>query len=105
MIMRNFSSSGKLKLQFVCGRQRAAGYVKMLKDLSFAQEGRHLCGEEWIFQQDSAAFHNVSITKKNSLEQKMRLLEHPTCSPDLNPIENLSGMIIAKRRSTVLSNF
>ena len=41
-----FSSSGKFKLQFVCGRQKAAVYVKMLNDLSLAQEGCHLCGEE-----------------------------------------------------------
>ena len=56
------SSSGKLKLQFVSGRQKAADYVKILNDLSLAQEGRCLCGEEWIFQQDIAAIHNASIT-------------------------------------------
>ncbi len=58
-----------LKLQFVSGRQKAADYVKMLNDLSLAQEGRRLCGEEWIFQQDNAAIHNASITKKYLLEQ------------------------------------
>ena len=41
-----FSSLRKLKLQFVNGRQKAADYVKMLTDLSLAQEGRRLCGEE-----------------------------------------------------------
>ena len=40
------SSSGKLKLQFVNGRQKAADYVKMLNDLSLTQEGCRLCGEE-----------------------------------------------------------
>ena len=40
-----FSASGKLKLQFLCGRQKAADYVKMLNDLSLAQEGRRQCGE------------------------------------------------------------
>ena len=45
-----FSSSGKLKLQFVSGRQKAADNEKMLNDVSLAQEGCHLCGEEWIFQ-------------------------------------------------------
>ena len=30
------------------------------------------------------------------LEQKIRLLDHPVCSPDLNPIENLWGLIVAK---------
>ena len=59
-----FSSSGKLKLQFVSGRQKAADYVKMLNDLFLAQEDRRLCGEEWIFQQDNTAIHNASKTKK-----------------------------------------
>ena len=45
-ICGTFSSSGKLKLQFVSGRQKAADYLKMLNDLSLAQEGHHLCGEE-----------------------------------------------------------
>ena len=44
-----FSSSGKFKLQFICARQKAPDYVKMLNDLSLAQEGRRLCGEELIF--------------------------------------------------------
>ena len=56
-----FSSSGKLKLQFVSGRQKAADYMKMLHDISLAQEGRRLCEEEWIFQQDNAVIHNASI--------------------------------------------
>ena len=74
--------SGKLKLQCVSGRQKAADYVKILNDLSLAQEGYRLCGEEFIFQQDNAVIYNASITKTNLLEQKLRLLDHPTCSPD-----------------------
>ena len=66
-------SSGKFKLWFVSGRQKAVDYVKMLNDLSLAQEGRRLCGEEWIVQQDNAAIHNASVTKKYLLEQKIRL--------------------------------
>ena len=36
------------------------------------------------------------MTKKYLLEQKIRLLDHPASSPDLNPIENLWGLIVAK---------
>ena len=61
----------------------------MLNDSSLAQEGHCLCGEELIFQQDNAAIHNASIIKKYLLEQKIRLLDHPACSPVLNPLENL----------------
>ena len=53
------------------GQQKVADYVKMLNDLSLTQEGRHLCGEEWIFQQDNAVIYNASITKKYLLEQKI----------------------------------
>ena len=41
--------------------------MKTLNDLSLAQEG---------------------------LEQQIRLLDHPACSPDLNRIENLCGLIV-----------
>ena len=63
--------------------------MKMLNGLSLAQKGCHLCGEEWIFQQDNAGFHNASITKKYLLEKKKKTSFHPACSPDLNPIEIL----------------
>ena len=68
----------------------------MLNGLSLAQAGLRLCGEKWIFQQDNTAIHNASITKKYLLEQKIRLLDHPECYPDINPIENLWGLIAAK---------
>ena len=48
IIKGNFSSSGKLKQQFVSDWQKAADYVKMLDDLSLTQERYCLCGEEWI---------------------------------------------------------
>ena len=97
MICRgDFSSSRKLKLQFVSGQQKAADYVKMQKDLFLAQEEHRLCEEELIVQQDNAASHNASITKKYLLEQKIKLPGNPACSPDLNPIEKLSWLIVAK---------
>ena len=43
---KGFSSSGKLKLQLVSGRQKAVDNVKMLKDLFLAKEEHRLCGEE-----------------------------------------------------------
>ena len=76
-----FRSPGKLKISILC---------------EDAKERDRLCREEWIFQQDYVAIHNPSITNKYLLEQKVRLLDHTACSPDLNPIENLWGLIIAK---------
>ena len=70
--MGAFSSLGKLKVQFISGRQKAADYVKMLNDLPLTQERRRLRGEEWLFEQDNAAIHNASITKKYLFEQKIK---------------------------------
>ena len=48
---------------------------QMLNDLSHAREGRRLCREEWVFQQDNAAIHNASTTKRYLLE-KIRIIGH-----------------------------
>ena len=55
-----FSSSGKFKLQFVSGRQKNRLFEDPKWFIS-RTEGRRLCGEKWIFQQDNAAIHNASI--------------------------------------------
>ena len=49
-----------------------------------------------FFQQHNAAIHYAPIIKMYLLEQKIKLLDHPACSPDLSPIENLRGLIVAK---------
>ena len=44
------SSSGKLKLQFVSGRQKAADYEKMLNDLSLAKKGLVYVAKNGLFR-------------------------------------------------------
>ena len=65
-VVGNLSSSGKLNLQFVRGRWKAADYVKMLDDLS-SHTKRVL--SMWR-RMDFSALHKASITKKYLLEQK-----------------------------------
>ena len=48
-----------------------------------------------IFQQDNVSVH-VSKETKIFFEKKIRLLDWPDNSPDLNPIENIWG-IMSKR--------
>ena len=52
-------------------------------------EGPRLCGDEWNFQQDNAAIHNARHTLTFLQENGIRVLGHPTCSPDFNAIENV----------------
>lgn len=93
MVWGAFSYNGTLPLQEIFGRQTAASYIGQLLKCSLATEGPRLCGKEWIFMQDNAAIHNAKKTMEFFKEKNIKILDHPACSPDLNPIENLWGWV------------
>ncbi|KAL0162070.1 hypothetical protein M9458_041466, partial [Cirrhinus mrigala] len=87
MIWGALSFDGKMELWVVQGRQTATCYVDMLQQASLLTEGPRPCCNDWAFQQDNAAVYDAHLTKENNIA----LLDHPACSPDLNPIENVWG--------------
>ena len=71
----------------------------MLRE-NFVPKARTIFGDNFIFQQDNAPAHKASDTMAFFDDNNIKLLPFPPGSPDLNPIENIWGILkssVAKR--------
>ncbi len=79
--------------QLACleGTMNAKRYIKVLE--------QHMHPSRWcVFQQDNAKPHTAAITTAWLRSRRVRVLNWPTCSPDLLPIENIWRIIKRKIR-------
>lgn len=89
MLWGCFSSAGTGNLVRVHGIMKSADYVQILSN-NLKQSARNLgLRRRYLFQQDNDPKHTGKLAKNWLTENNVNVLEWPSMSPDLNPIENL----------------
>ncbi len=98
------SSAGVGPLCFLKSTVNAAIYQDILEHIMLPSVDKLYGDADFIFQQDLAPAHTAKGTKSWFNDHGVTVLDWPANSPDLNPIENLWGIVKRKMRDTRPNN-
>ncbi len=103
MIWAAMSSAGVGPLCFLKSTVNTAIYQEILEHFMLPSADKLYGDADFIFQQDLAPAHTgTKGTKSWFNDHGVTVLDWPANSPDLNPIENLWGIVKRKMRDTRL---
>ncbi len=104
MIWAAMSSAGVGPLCFLKSTVNAAIYLEILEHFMLPSADQLFKDADFILQQDLAPAHTAKGTKSWFNYHGVTVLDWPANSPDLNPIENLWGIVKRKMRDTRPNN-
>ena len=89
MVWRCFSASGPGQLGIIDGKVISQVYQDILQENVRLFVRQLKLNRSWVMQQDNDPKHRSKSTTEWLQQSKIHLLEWPSQSPDLNPIETL----------------
>ncbi len=104
MIWAAMSSAGVGPLCFLKSTVNAAIYQEILEHFMLPSADKLYGDADFIFQHDLAPAHTAKGTKSWFNDHGVTVLDWPANSPDLNPIQNLWGIVKRKMRDTRPNN-
>ena len=87
MLWGCFSAKGTGRLHRIEGRMNGAMYREIMGDNLLPSVRALKMGHGWVFQHDNDPKHMAKATKEWLKKKHIKVLEWPSQSPDLNPIE------------------
>ncbi len=98
MVWGAMSSAGVGPLCFLRSKVNTAVYQEVLEHFMLSTADQLYGDADFIFQQDLAPAHSAKATNTWFKDHGIPVLNWPANSPDLNPIENLWGIVRRKMR-------
>jgi len=93
MVWAAFGYNGFTDIAFIDGKLNSEKYADILKEY-LLPIAKNIGGHNYKFQQDNCSIHTSKYMDAWFRQNNMNLQEHPAVSPDLNPMENLWGILV-----------